>query len=91
MAFLACVQSKLELDAYVSSLDEGLQNRRGNVGMIEAAEGVTNVMEQRADNVFLVFTAAMGAGRGLQRMGHAIDRETTVEIGRASCRERVCT
>ncbi len=55
---------------------ERLENRCGDVRMVVGAEGVANVVQQCADHVFLVTPVTKGAGRGLQRVGQAIHRET---------------
>ena len=46
--------------------------------MIVAAERVADVVEQGSDDIFLIFPAAMGAGRGLQAVLQPVDRETAI-------------
>lgn len=57
---------------------EGLEDGGGDVGVVEAAERVADVVQQRAHHVFLVAAVAQGAGGGLQRVGVAVDREAAV-------------
>jgi hypothetical protein len=45
---------------------EGLEDGGGYVGVVEAAQGVANVVQQGADHVFLVTPIAQRAGGGLQ-------------------------
>ena len=46
--------------------------------MVEAAERVADVMQEGADDIFLVAAIAVGAGGGLQRMGQPVDREAAI-------------
>ncbi|MCY1436681.1 hypothetical protein D9M71_528120 [compost metagenome] len=43
--------------------------------MVIGAEGIADIVQQRADDVFLVLAILPGAGRGLQGMGQAVDGE----------------
>jgi hypothetical protein len=57
---------------------EGLQDGRRDVGMVEGAERVADVVQQRAGDVLVVAAVAQRAGRGLQRVRVAVDREAAV-------------
>jgi hypothetical protein len=57
---------------------EGLQDGGGDVGVVEAAERVADVVQQRAHHVLLVAAVAQRAGGGLQRVGVAVDRKAAV-------------
>src|SRR5262249_10081543 len=59
--------------------DEGPQDRTGDVGMIEGAERVADVVQERAYDVFLVLSRAVRESGGLQRGGQGIDGEGAVE------------
>jgi hypothetical protein len=48
--------------------------------VVEAAERVANVVQERADDVLLVATILMRQGRGLQRVRQPIDREAAVAL-----------
>ena len=56
-------------------VDERLQDRRGDVRMIVAAERIANVVEQRSDDVILRFASPVRARRSLKRMLEPVDRE----------------
>jgi hypothetical protein len=45
--------------------DKRLQYHCCNIGMVRAAKGVANIMEQCADNVLFIFTCFSGAVGGL--------------------------
>ncbi|MNW21006.1 hypothetical protein D3C71_2216800 [compost metagenome] len=49
----------------VFGADERFENRRGNVRVVVTAEGVTNIMQERAHDVLLITTIAPGASSGL--------------------------
>ncbi|MNJ35609.1 hypothetical protein D3C77_303590 [compost metagenome] len=53
--------------------DEGLEDRCGDVRVIVRAEGIADIVQQRANHVLLVLAIFPGQGGGLQRMGQAID------------------
>jgi hypothetical protein len=57
---------------------EGLDDRRGNIRVIECAERVADVVKQRHHDIILRFPAAMGASRGLKRVLEAVDREPAI-------------
>ncbi len=48
--------------------DEGLDDRRRDLGMVVAPQRIAHVVEQRHHHIALVAAVAMRAGRGLQRM-----------------------
>ena len=52
-----------------------MRNSRSYPAWLFRAERVADVVQQRADDIFLVHAVAMGERRRLQRMRHAIDRE----------------
>jgi hypothetical protein len=58
--------------------DEGAQDGGGDVGVVVAAQGVADVVEQGHDDIRLVLAAAMGARRGLQAVLEAVDREAAI-------------
>ena len=55
--------------------DEGLQDGRGDVRMVVGAEGVADVVQQRADDVFLVAAVLQREGGGLQAVRQPVHRE----------------
>jgi hypothetical protein len=57
---------------------EGLEDGGRDVRRVERTEGVADVVQQRAHHVLLVAAVAQCAGRGLQRMGVAVDRKAAV-------------
>ncbi len=57
---------------------ERLEDGGGNVRVVVAAQGVTDIVQQRADDIFLIPTVTVGARRGLDRMFQAIDRKSAV-------------
>ncbi len=57
---------------------ERLQNGRADFWMIERAECVSDVVQQRAHNLFVVATVFQGERRGKQRMLETVDREAAV-------------
>ena len=60
-----------------SSLDERLDDRRADVGVVVRAERVADVVEQGAGDVVVVAVGPVGAGCRLQRVGQAVDAEAT--------------
>ena len=59
-------------------VDERLEDRGGDVGMVVGAQRVADVVEQRHHDIVLALAAAVGAGRGLQRMLEPVDREAAI-------------
>ena len=57
---------------------EGFQDRSGDVRMVEAAKRVADIVQQRADNVFLVTPVAVRACGRLQRVRQPVDREAAI-------------
>ena len=55
--------------------DKGFQQNRCHVGMVEGAKGIADVMQQGADDVFIVLAVAMGEGGGLQAVLEPVDPE----------------
>ncbi len=55
--------------------DERLEHRRTKFGMIVRGQRVADIVQQRADDIFLVHAVAVRQRRRLQRMLHAVDRE----------------
>jgi len=53
---------------------EGVDDHRGELGVIVAGERVADVVDERADDVLLVAPVAMCARGGLERMGEPVDR-----------------
>ena len=54
---------------------ERFQDGRRHLGVIPRAQRIADVVQQRADDIFLVFPAFVGEGRGQQRMLQAIHGE----------------
>ena len=50
-----------------------LQYGGAQFGMIERAQKVTNIMQKRANDIFLITAIFMGAGRGLQAVLQAVN------------------
>ena len=57
---------------------EGLDDGGGDVGVIVRAERIADIVQQRADHIFLVPARLKRAGRGLQAVLQAIDGEPAV-------------
>src|SRR3546814_19586375 len=57
---------------------KGFEDRRRDIGMIERAERVADVVEQRHHDIFLVAAIAVRARRGLQAMFEPIDRKAAI-------------
>lgn len=54
---------------------ERAEHRRADLRMVERAQRVADVVEQRHHHIGLVPPVAMGAGRGLEGMFEPVDRE----------------
>ena len=52
--------------------------RRGDLGVVERAERVADVVQQRAQHVLVVAAVAFGPGGGLQAVLEPVDREPAV-------------
>ena len=61
-------------DPVIALGHEGLEDRRRQVGVVEAGERVPDVVEQRAHHVLLVPPVPMRPRRGLQRVREPVDR-----------------
>jgi hypothetical protein len=59
-------------------VDEGLEDRRGDIGMIVAAERVADVVEQGGDDIFFALARLVGAGGRLQAVLQPIDRKPAI-------------
>src|SRR4029450_6591613 len=59
-------------------VDEGLQDRRGDLGMIVGTKRVADIMQQGHDDVGLAFAATMGARCGLEAMLQPVDRKSPI-------------
>ncbi|MPN41308.1 hypothetical protein SDC9_188851 [bioreactor metagenome] len=57
---------------------KGLENRGGNVGVVEGPEGIANVMQQGAHHILLVAAVAQRARGGLQGVGIAVHRKAAI-------------
>ena len=64
-------------DPVVLLAHEGLENRRRKLGMIDTGQGVTDIVQQGAHDVFVISPVPLCAGRGLETMGEAVHRVAT--------------
>src|SRR3546814_11901775 len=88
-------------DPVILFRQEGFQDRRRDIGVVEGAERVADVVEQRHHHIFLVAPVAMRTRRRLQAMRQPVDRKAALtapehlqmredETGRATGRKRGC-
>jgi hypothetical protein len=61
----------------ISFRDKGFENRRCDVRVIEGTQGIANIVQQRADHIFIVTPIAQSSGTGLQAMGETVHRKAT--------------
>ena len=59
-------------------VDERLQDGRGDVGVVVAAQRVADVMKQGPDDILFALAGAVGAGGGLQAVLQPVDREAAI-------------
>ena len=57
----------------VGLAEEGLEDRRDHLAMVERTQRLADVMQQRHDDVFLVTAIAQGPGSGLEAVRPPID------------------
>src|SRR3546814_17339424 len=65
-------------DPVILVLQEGFQDRRRDIGVVEGAERVADVVEQRHHHIFLVAPVAMRTPRRLQAMRKPVDRQAAI-------------
>ena len=72
---IALENAMLFRDPVIFRADKGLQDRRGNIGMIIGAKRVADVVQQCHHNIFFIPAIAVGAGCSLQAVLHPVDGE----------------
>src|SRR3546814_1620970 len=65
-------------DPVIIFRQEGFQDRRRDIGVVEGAESVADVVEQRHHHIFLVAPVAMRTRSRLQAMRKPVDRKDDI-------------
>ena len=61
--------------------DVRLDDRGRDLGVVRHADGLADVVQQRREHDLVVGAGALGARRGLQRVGELVDREPVGDLG----------